>query len=131
MTILFLTIFSLFSTAYSLEKMEYNFPDIVGKYICHGYDPYAKEKNYIETYSIQKKGATYFFEWVDKNGYPTSYGVGIVNDALENTIAVAYENVNNEYKGIILYKINNDGTLKGTWAAKKDDLTGSETCKKE
>lgn len=124
-------IFSFSFTSFALEKMEPEFPNIVGEYKCHGYDPFADEKNYLAHYSIEKKGGTYFFEWVDNKGYPTAYGIGILNDTLKKTIAVAYINLNNEYKGIILYKISSDGSLDGIWTAAGDTVTGTESCKRQ
>lgn len=121
------------STTFAVDKVTPTFPDIQGDYICKGVDPFGDgNSNYINYFSIKKTGATYSFEWVDKNGYPTAYGTGIFNNNLQNTIAVAYLNVFDKTNtGIVFYKISTDGSLQGRWTIKANSKVGTDNCKKK
>lgn len=103
--------------------------DLEGKYVCEGYDPFAGS-SYTNYFSIKKTGDAFFFQWVDRKDYPTAYGTGVLNKNSKNNIAVVYMNLGNKQKGLLLYTINQDGSLSGKWTVQADDKMGTEICKK-
>lgn len=127
--LLFLTLSVFVSTTFAADNVN---PNIIGNYTCKGYDPFDHGGNYTNYFSIIKQKNTYSIKWVDRNGYPTAYGTGIINSNLPDTLAVVYENMEDKkYTGIALYKIDADGSLKGIWTIKTDNKTGTETCTKK
>lgn len=106
-----------------------------GTYTCTGTDA-SNKSDYIGELIISQTGDTYSFKWYETKGDKFN-GTGILNTGIANKdskgiLAAEFWSPGNEKKsGLIIYQIQSDGGLVGswTWADKKE--VGSEICKKQ
>jgi hypothetical protein len=96
----------------SADTSDEKAPRIVGKYDCTGTD--LSGLKYTASVTIKKNGDAYLLEWESPDGQ-AFVGVGIVSD---DKLAVSW--LNQRVIGVMLYTIQKDGTLSGTWSVLGD-----------
>lgn len=75
---------------------------------------------YSGTVKISQAGSVYLFGW----NVGASYGgIGIRN---KNILAVSWGSGKEAVNGIVLYTINPDGSLEGSWATPQSTMLGTE-----
>lgn len=101
---------------------------IAGTYSCTGSNP--TDKNYSNDLTIEKADNTYNFKWMNSLGGQYN-GMGYLNPNAKDQLVAAFKNAQDPNKsGAIVYQIDADGNLTGSYLRADTQEVGNETCKK-
>lgn len=105
-------------------------PNIIGSYKCTGYDPF-KKVNYNSEFAILKTGETYQMKWLEVEENIKYAGTGFFSRTAQDLLVAEFWNTKNpNISGVIIFQVNPDNTLEGSWTFSDKHLIGYETCKK-
>lgn len=103
--------------------------DLSGKYIGYGYDPFVNEDYQMEVL-VTKTQNTYQFRTVDETNGEIYIGTGVSDPKDPSNLAVVYKYPNGQDVTVGQYKVQDDGSIKVTWAILGENHTATETLKK-